>query len=85
MAFFPVDRNANGARNVLASKSALVSALAEFDQLKAMSDEMTQAQIESYFGLEVGAITLAAWKTTVNGVVTALEAAAVENFISQLG
>jgi hypothetical protein len=83
MAFFPVDRNANASNNVLEMKSILVRGIAVAEQLQRESAEMTEAQIQAQYGLT--GLTQAAWNTTINGLVTALQAAAVENYISQLG
>lgn len=82
MAFFPIDRNANSANNVLELKSVLVRALTVSEQLQRESGEMTEAQMQAQYGITA---TQAQWNATINGVVTALEAAAVDNFISQLG
>jgi hypothetical protein len=83
MAFFPIDRNANAANNVLELKSVLVRAIAVAEQLQRESAEMTEAQMQAQYGLT--GLTQAQWNTTINGLVTALAATAVDNYISQLG
>ena len=80
--FFVIDRNANSANNVMSLKSSLVASLNTALQIQRESGEMTEAQIQSHYGFSG---TQAQWDATINGVVTALEAAAVENYISQLG
>ena len=80
--FFVIDRNANSANKVMGLKSSLVASLVEARQIQRESAEMTEAQIQSHYGFSG---TEAQWNTTINGVVTALEAQAVENYISQLG
>ena len=82
MAFFVINRSANSAHKVLSLKSALVSSLDEALQIQRESVEMTEAQIQAHYGFTG---TQTQWNTTINGVVTALQAAAVENYISQLG
>lgn len=82
MAFFPIDRNANSANNVLSLKSTLVASLNTALQIQRESVEMTEVQILAHYGFGG---TQAQWNTTINGVVTALQAAAIENCISQLG
>ena len=80
--FFPINRNANNANNILELKSVLVRALTVAEQLQRESGEMTEAQMQAQYGIDA---TQAQWDTTINGVVTALQATAVENYISQLG
>ena len=82
MSFFPINRDANGASNVLNLKSNLVGALVVAQQMQRESGEMTEVQIQSHYGFGG---TQAQWNNTINGVVTALQAAAVENYMSQLG
>jgi hypothetical protein len=82
MAFFQIDRNADSANKVLSLKSALVSALVEAEQVQRESSEMTEVQVQIHYGFSG---TQTQWNTTINGVVTALGAAAIENYISQLG
>ncbi|MCK5613040.1 hypothetical protein KAR91_64805 [Candidatus Pacearchaeota archaeon] len=82
MPFYPVERNANAASKVLSLKSSLVSALVESRQIQLESAEMTEIQIQTHYGFGG---TQAEWLVTIDGVVTALEAAAIENYISQLG
>jgi hypothetical protein len=84
MAFFQIDRNANSANNVIQLKSALIQALATAQQIQRETANMTQAQVESHYGLPPE-LLIATWGTTVDGVVTSLEVAAVDNYISQLG
>lgn len=80
--FFPINRNANSANNLLELKSVLVRALTVAEQLQRESGEMTEAQMQAQYGITA---TQAQWDATVDGVVTALGATAVQNFISQLG
>ena len=80
--FFVIDRNANSSNKVLGLKSSLVASLVEARQVQRESGQMTEAQIQAHYGFSG---TEAQWNTTIDGVVTALEAAAVENYISQLG
>lgn len=80
--FFQIDRNANSANNVMQLKSALVSSLNTALQIQRESAEMTEVQIQDHYGFSG---TQAQWTTTINGVVTALQATAVDNYISQLG
>ena len=81
MAFFQIDRNANAANNVLELKSVLTRSLFVAEQIQRESDEMTELQIQTHYGFSG---TQAAWLVTIGGVVTALNAVAVENYISQL-
>lgn len=80
--FFQIDRNANSANNVMQLKSALVSSLNTALQIQRESAEMTEVQIQDHYGFSG---TQAQWTTTINGVVTALQVTAVDNYISQLG
>ena len=82
MAFFVIDRNANAAQLPLNGKSTLVSARNNFEQMQRESAEMTEAQIQSHYGFPG---TAAQWNVTIDGIVTALNVAAVDNYISQLG
>ena len=82
MAFFQIARNANAANNVLELKSVLTRSLFVAEQIQRESDEMTELQIQTHYGFSG---TQAAWLATISGVVAALNAAAVENYISQLG
>ena len=83
MAFNEINRNAPAANNVLELKSVLVRAVALSEQLQREAAEVDDAQISSHYGVPV--ITGAQWATTINGIVTALDVAAVDNYISQLG
>ena len=51
MAFYPIDRNANSAQNVLNGKSSLVASLNTFLQIQRESAEMTEVQVQSHYGL----------------------------------
>ena len=82
MAFFPIDRNANSSNNVLELKSILVRGLAVAEQLQRESAEMTEAQMQAQYGITA---TTAEWNGVLNGVVTAMQAAAIETYISSLG
>lgn len=82
MAFFPIDRNANSANNVLELKSILVRALAVSEQLQRETAEMTEAQMQAQYGITA---TQAQWNGVLNGVVTAIQAAAIDTYISSLG
>ena len=80
--FFPINRAADGAVNVFNLKSPLIRALDVASQIQRESAEMTEAQIQAHYGFDG---TQTQWNATINGVVTALGATAVQNFISQLG
>jgi flagellar hook-basal body complex protein FliE len=82
MAFFPIDRNANSSNNVLEMKSILVRGLAVAEQMQRESGEMTEAQMQAQYGITA---TTAEWNGVLNGVVTAMQAAAIETYISSLG
>ena len=83
MAFNEINRNSPAANNVLELKSVLVRAVALSEQLQREAAELNDAQIGTHYGVPV--ITQAQWATTIDGIVTALNVAAVDNYISQLG
>jgi hypothetical protein len=82
MAYYELSPSAPGRQTPLGLKANLVSALNAAKQIQRESAEMTETQIQSHFGFSG---TQAAWNATIDGVVTALEAAAVDNLISQIG
>jgi len=82
MAFFPIDRNAAASNNVLEMKSILVRGLAVAEQMQRETAQMTEIQMQAQYGITA---TTAQWNGVLNGVVTALQAAAVETYISSLG
>ena len=83
MAFNEINRNAPAANNVLELKSVLARAVALSEQLQREAAEVDDAQISAHYGVPV--VTGAQWTTTINGIVTAVNATAVLNYISQLG
>jgi len=82
MAFFPVDRNAAASNNVIELKSILVRGLAVAEQMQRETDQMTEAQMQAQFGITA---TSAQWDAVLDGVVLAMQAAAIETYISSLG
>ena len=82
MAFFPIDRNANSSNNVLEMKSILVRGIAVAEQMQKETAQMTEIQMQTQYGITA---TAAQWDSVLSGVVTALQAAAVETYISSLG
>ena len=82
MAFFPINRNANSSNNVLEMKSILVRGIAVAEQMQKETAQMTEAQMQAQYGITA---TTAQWNSVLNGVVTALQATAVETYISSLG
>ena len=83
MAFNEINRNAPAANNVLELKSVLVRAVQLSEQLQREAAEVNDAQISSHYG--VPNVTGAQWTVTINVIVTALDVAAVNNYISHLG
>jgi len=82
MAFFPIDRNAPASNNVLEMKSILVRGIAVAEQMQKETAQMTEIQMQAQYGITA---TTAQWDAVLDGVVTALQAAAVETYISSLG
>ena len=85
MSFFPVNRNAAASNNVLELKSILVRGIAVAEQMQRETAQMTEAQMQSQYGITA---TSAQWDAVLDGVVLALqdvETGSVETYISSLG
>ena len=82
MAHFALSASAPQRTDALGLKSNLVTALNIALQIQRETLEMTEAQIQTQYGFSG---SQAVWQTTINGIVTALQAAAVTNYISKLG
>ena len=88
MSFFPVNRNAPASNNVLELKSILVRGIAVAEQMQRETAQMTEAQMQSQYGITA---TAAQWDAVLSGteqdpgVVLILQMAAVETYISSLG
>ena len=82
MTYFALSASAPQRTNALGLKSNLVTALNIALQVQRETSEMTEVQIQDQYGFSG---TQAQWTATINGIVTALQATAIENFISQIG
>ena len=82
MAFFIINTNATGARDLRSLISYLVNGQDTAEKLATMIGNMSDAQVQSYFGFTG---TKSDLQTTINGVVTALDVAAVDNLTGKVG
>ena len=85
MSFFPVNRNAPASNNVLELKSILVRGIAVAEQMQRETAQMTEAQMQSQYGITATSVQ---WDAVLDGVVLALqdvETGSVETYISSLG
>ena len=84
MAFYQIDRTKPSAQLPLNTKSSLIAASNQIDQMLAESLNMTEAQAQAQYGIPVE-LSFAAWKTTLQDAQTALDAVAITNFTTLLG
>lgn len=84
MAFFELNYSAQQAQELRALKQSLITAINLSANIKRQMEQMTHAQQQSQFGIPAE-LSEAAFESTINDVVTALDAPAIQNLISQMG
>jgi len=84
MAFFEINQAANQAQELRGLKQSLITAYNLARNIQRQMDEMTHAQQQSQFGIPASLPELS-FETTINNVVTALEASSITDLISKLG
>ena len=82
MAYFPVNTNAPGAPEVKELKTILVRAKAIAEQMERQTAAMTEAEIQTRYGI---AATSVQWNPVLSGVVAVLNDPDVITYIESLG
>lgn len=84
MAYFTFDSTAPQARKVQKLREYLVFAQNLAEEIAAQNAEMDLADAQAQFGVDAG-LTDVQWETTINDIVTALNAVAVTNLVNRVG
>ena len=85
MAFFTFNGNAAQTQQARQLKSSLIVAKELAERVQAQTAQMNLTQAQEQFGLPASGLTLAQWQTTIDNIVTALNAASVTAYTDQIG